>query len=265
MAISGGGVPQIQNDPIYSLPHLYISGLNVSVASTTVLAVSAGQARDMNDNIDMPVGFPDLQGNTNAAPIYINTAVIGANGLDQGTLLAAANYLVWLIGDSRGYKPVAGLLSLASNYAPLLPFGYDSMRLIALTSTSGSALQTPLQASTQKTSYILPATSVLSGGNATSFTAIDMTAPIPNTPAQGIALLTVNFTPALAGDTVQFRYTGSAATTGLTTITGIASGVPQQNVVQVPYAVVTSNASIDYKVTSSSDAVTVLVNGWTIT
>ena len=56
--------PQVQNDPIYSLPHLYISGLNISIASTTILAIAPGQARDSSDNIDMPVGFPNLQGNS---------------------------------------------------------------------------------------------------------------------------------------------------------------------------------------------------------
>jgi len=79
--------PQIQNDPIYSLPYLYISGLNISVASTTVMAIAPGQARDSSDNIDMPVGFPNLQGNTNPAmlfqnylpPLFVNGAITGAN------------------------------------------------------------------------------------------------------------------------------------------------------------------------------------------
>src|SRR5579863_8991112 len=112
-------IPQVQNDPIYSLPHLYISGLNISVASTTVLALAPGQARDSQDNIDMAVGFPNLQGivypaalnGLSQVPLFINSAVNGANGLDTGTLAASTNYAVWLIGDSRGYKPVAGLLS----------------------------------------------------------------------------------------------------------------------------------------------------------
>ena len=99
-----------QNDPIYSLPHLYISGLNISAASTTIIAIAPGQARDSNDNIDMPVGFPNLQGNVlNPAtlnlnfmpPLYLNSGVNGANGLDTGSLAASSNYLIWLIGDSR--------------------------------------------------------------------------------------------------------------------------------------------------------------------
>src|SRR5215475_2173603 len=135
---------QIQNDPIYSLPHLYISGMNISVASTTVLAIAPGQARDGQDNIDMPISFPNLQGvvvppilfQNYYQPILINSAVNGANGLDQGTLGASLQYSVWLIGDSRGYNPVAGLLSLtSSNFSPLLPSGYDSQRLLSFIET----------------------------------------------------------------------------------------------------------------------------------
>lgn len=261
-------IPQIQNDPIYSLPHLYISGLNVSVtggATGTILAIAPGQARDMNDNIDMPVGFPTLQGNTFPAPLFVNSGVTGANGLDQGALAASQLYLVWLIGDSRGYNQVAGLISLASNAFPLLPEGYDSMRLLcSIATTAGSVFDatTILSYNDAKAFYLLPNVSVLAGGNATVFTAINMSAAIPATPANGIALLTVNYTPAAVGDTVQFRYTGSTATAGLVTIVGLAAGVPQQNLVQVIYDVVAGNPEIDYKVSSASDSVSVLVNGY---
>jgi hypothetical protein len=263
MALSGGPV-QIQNDPIYSLPHLYISGLNVSVASTTILAIAPGQARDSSDNIDMPVGFPTLQGNIYPAPLFINAAVNGANGLDQGTLATAQAYAVWLIGDSRGYNPVAGLLSLASNAFPLVPSGYDSLRLLAFLDTSGGALvNTNLAlASEDEAFYKQPPVSVLaSAAGDTAFHAISLAAAgVPASPVYGIAILTVNYTPAAAGDTVVFRYTGSTATSGLVTITGLAAGVPQQNQIQVVYA----NQSIDYKCSSASDGLSVLLNGWII-
>ena len=68
----------------------------------------------------------------------MNSAVNGANGLDYGTLAASTNYGVWLIGDSRGYNPVAAVLSLTSNAYPLMPLGYDSMRLIGFADTNSS-------------------------------------------------------------------------------------------------------------------------------
>src|ERR1700722_4981833 len=277
--ISGGLVSQIQNDPIYSLPFLYISGLNISVASTTVIAIAPGQARDSNDVIDMPVGFPNLQGNTLPAtqflnyipPIFVNSAVNGANGLDQGSLIATQDYAIFLIGDSRGYNPVAGLLSLTSNAYPLLPFGYDSYRLIGFIETSGSTTfvasgTNPINMRNSRAFYLSPAVSVLSGGNATTFTDIDLNTPVPTGTARDVIVyLLVTFIPAAAGDTVQFRpdNEGTPQTVGLVTITGITAGVAQTEYVTFIAGVNSgSHAGIDYKVTSSSDSVSVSVVGY---
>lgn len=262
-----------QNLPIYSLPHLYISGMNISNASNTVIAIAPGQCRDMNDNIDMPIGYPNLQGNVVPAtlnlnylpPLFVNSAVVGANGLDSGTLAASSNYGVWVIGDSRGYHPVAGILSLTSNAYPLLPLGYDSLRLIGFVATDASThfTVTPKNAVNEKAFYVLPEASVLSAGNATTFTAIDLSTPIPTiTTTNVIAYLDVIFTPAAVGDYVQFRPTGSTATGGLVTIVGVAAGIPQQQYQQVICGVGASKPEIDYLVSSSSDAVTVLVSGY---
>jgi hypothetical protein len=278
MSLSGS-VPQVQNDPIYSLPYLYISGLNISVASTTVIAIAPGQARDSSDNIDMPVGFPNLQGNVLPAlqfqnfmpPLFINSAVNGANGLDQGSLIATMDYAIYLIGDSRGYNPVAGILSLTSNAFPLLPLGYDSYRLIGFVQTDGSvhfvaSSTNPLNARNLKAYYLSPAVSVLSGGNATSFTDIDLNTPVPTGTARDvIVFLLVTFIPAAIGDTVQFRpdNEGTPQTAGLVTITGIAAGIAQTQYIQVIAGVNgASHAGVDYKVTSSSDSVSVSVVGY---
>lgn len=276
--ISGGLVPQTQNDPVYSLPFLYISGLNISVASTTILAIAPGQARDQNDVIDMPVGFPNLQGNTLPAqqflnylpPIFINSAVNGANGLDAGSLIATMDYAVYLIGDSRGYNNVAGLISLTSNAAPLLPLGYDSYRLLGFIQTDGSAhfvasSTNPINIRNARAYYLSSASSVLSGGNATSFTAIDLSTPIPTTTARDvIAYLLVTFTPAAVGDTVQFRPTseGTPQTAGLPTIVGVTAGIAQSQYLTVICGVGSSKPEIDYKVTSGSDSVNVSVVGY---
>jgi hypothetical protein len=270
--------PTIQNDPIYGLPHLYISGMNISFASTTVIAIAPGQARDANDVIDMPVSFPDASGNINPAvlyqnyqqPLLINSAVNGANGLDIGTIAASKQYAIYLIGDSRGYNQVAGLLSLTSNAAPTLPFGYDSYRLLGFAATDGSshfvyATQKPQNMVNALQYFNSPAISVLSGGNATSFTAIDLTtnSALPGSlPPNVIVELLVTFTPVAAGDTVQFRPTGSGATTGLVTITGATAGVAQTQYIQVIAGASGSPSEVDYKVTSGSDAVSVSVASW---
>lgn len=271
-------VQQIQNDPIYSLPRLYISGLNISVASTTVLAVAPGQARDSSDNIDMPVGFPNLQNIKAPAtlfqnympPLFINGAVNGANGLDAGSLIATMDYAIYLIGDSRGYNNVAAILSLTSNAYPLLPLGYDSYRLIGFIQTDGSAhfvasSTNPINMVNARAYYVSPAASVLSGGNSTSFSAIDLSTPIPTTTSRDvIAYLLVTFTPLAIGDTVQFRPTseGTPQTAGLVSISGIAAGVAQTQYVQVICGVGSSKPEVDYKVTVSGDSVNVSVVGY---
>ena len=270
---------QIQADPIYSLPFLYISGLNISVASTTMLAVAPGQARDSSDNIDMPVGFPNLQGVVNPVvqnlnyqpPLLINGEVNGANGLDSGSLIATMDYAIYLIGDSHGYNNVAALLSLTSNAYPLLPQGYDSYRLIGFAQTDASAhfvasSTNPLNMSNARSYYLSAASSVLAGGNATSFTGIDLDTPVPTgTERDVIVYLLVTFTPAAVGDVVQFRPTGEGTpqTTGLVTITGQVAGIAQSQYVTVIAGVNgSSHASIDYKVSSGSDSVNVGVVGY---
>lgn len=271
--------PQIQNDPIYSLPYLYISGLNISVASTTVLAIEPGQARDSNDVIDMPVGFPNLQNITTPAtqfqgfqpPLLINSAVNGANGLDTGTLAASTPYAIYLIGDSRGYNPVAGLISKTSNAYPLLPSGYDSLRLIGMINTDGSshfvyATFKPQNMKNELTYYNSPAISVLTGGNSTTFATIDLTtnSAIPTTTLPNVIVtLLVTFTPAAAGDVVQFRPVGITTATGYPTIVGTTAAVAQTQYIQVFAAVGASKPEIDYLVTSASDSVNVSVAAWT--
>jgi hypothetical protein len=269
----------IQNDPIYGLAHLYISGMNISVASTTVLAIAPGQCRDSQDVIDMPIGFANLQGNVYPATqfqnyqpaIFINSAINGANGLDAGSLAASTQYAVYVIGDSRGYNQVAAILSLTSNAYPLIPMGYDSYRLIGFIETDGSshfvyATHKPQNMVGALTYFNSPPVSVLSGGNATTFTAIDLTASsaIPTTTLPNVIVeLLVTFIPLAIGDVVEFRPTGSTATGGLVTITGIAAGVAQTQYVQVIAGVGSSKPEIDYLVSVSGDAVSVSVVSWT--
>lgn len=273
--------PQVQNEAIYALPHLYVQGLQISAATptaATVVCVAPGAARDSTNSIDMVVGLQNYFGIDNPAVLFsgyqpglfINSAVNGANGLDTGTIAASTSYAIYLIGDSRLYNNTAAVLSLTSNTAPLLPSGYDSYRLIGFWSTDSSshfvyATTKPQNIAGLLTYYNSPAVSVLSGGTATSFTAMDLTtnSAIPTTTLPNIIVtMLVTFTPVAVGDTVQFRPTGSSATGGLATITGAVAGIAQSQYIQVIAGVGSSKPEIDYKVTSSSDAVSVSVVEW---
>ncbi len=249
----------IQNTPIETQPFLYISGMNLSVASTTIIAIAPGQCRDSNDVLDIqyPVAF------------YVNSAIVGAGGMDTGTLAASTNYAIWAIADSTGKKLPSALISLWSNVAPIMPLGYDSRRLIGMNTTSaGTAFQaaTMLNNAFNKGYFLKPPVSVLSGGNATSFTAIDLSTPIPTTTDPFvIALATVTFIPLAVGDTVQFRPTGSSATANLVTITGRVAGVAQTDNVILHCGVASSKPEVDYKVTVSGDAASVSIYGYYVT
>lgn len=275
-------IPQIQNETIYSLPRLYISGLQLSAATptaATVIAVSPGAARDSTNSIDMVVGLQDyfnidhpaVQFDGYQAGLFVNSAINGVNGLDTGAIAASTQYAVYLIGDSRNYKTTAAVLSLTSNPAPTLPSGYDSYRLIGFWATDGSknfvyATVKPQNISSGLLTYFnSPGVTVLSGGNATSFTAIDLTtnSAIPTTTLENIIVtFLATFTPAAVGDTAQFRPHGSSATGNLPTITGIQAGFAQTQYIQVIAGVNTNVPSIDYKVTSGSDALTLQVVEW---
>lgn len=269
---------QVQNDAIYALPHLYIAGLQLSPASTTILAVAPGAARDSNNIIDMVVGLTNYFGIDNPAQLFsgyqpglfINSAVNGVNGLDTGTIAASTQYAIYLIGDSRNYNNTAAVLSLTSNPGPLMPAGYDSNRLIGFIETDGSshfvyATHKPQNIGGLLTYFNNPGLQVLSGGNATTFTAIDLTTnnAVPTTTLQNIIVtLFATFTPAAAGDVAQFRPTGSSATTNLNQIVGVAAGVAQTQYIQVIAGVGSSKPEIDYLVTSGSDALTLTVVEW---
>jgi hypothetical protein len=270
--------PQIQNETVYALPHLYISGLTISPASTTLLSVAPGAARDSTNSIDMVVGLqnyfgidnPALQFQNYQAGLLINSAINGVNGLDTGTIAASTQYAIYLIGDSRNYNNTAAVLSLTSNSGPIMPTGYDSYRLIGFIETDSSshfvyATHKPQNIAGLLQYYNSPAISVLSGGNATTFTVIDLTgsSAIPTTTLPNVIVgLFVTFTPAAANDIVQFRPTGSSATTNLPTIVGVAAGIAQTQYIMVIAGVGSSKPEIDYLVTSGSDAVNVSVASW---
>src|ERR1700691_2793944 len=138
MTSSSSTLPQIQNDPIYPYPFLYISGMNLSAAGLAgipaqTVVIAPGQCRDSNDIIDIMVGNPTIH--TNPQPLYLNATVNGLNGLDQGVIQASTSYAMYVLADSRGYNSTGGLISLISTI-PLIPHGYDSIRLLGFCTTT---------------------------------------------------------------------------------------------------------------------------------
>ena len=78
--------------------------------------------------------------------IEIDCTVVGGgpNKLDTGTLAGPKNYYIWVIGDSTGANPDAGLVSL-SYTNPAMPSPYDKKRLIGSITTDSSPALRPIR------------------------------------------------------------------------------------------------------------------------
>jgi len=221
----------------------YIYGLNCTLNGTTPntkLDLGVGACSDSTDIIDMVL----------STAVTIDTAVVGALGIDTGTLGASSFYYVHVIGDSSGFNPTSAMISL-SKTAPVLPYGYDSFRVVDIKKTDGSShfllSYTEGAYGDRKFVYDAPIAALTATANS-SYTACALTTVVPP-----LAISTVSFTAtivaATAGDIACIRPTGG---------TGDGVSISAQ-VVTVPMIAdieclsFTSGgvSSIDYKVAST--------------
>lgn len=252
--------------PVAPLQFLYINGMLGSWASNTTLSIAAGQCRDSTNNLDINIGnylygTAPAPASANVATT-VNTAVTGLNGLDTGTLAASTWYYLYAIADSSFHNPAGYILSTSAT-APTLPGGYDSYRLIGYWLTDGSthfikAYETGTGTSRFK-EYDAPI-SVLSGGTATSLTAVTLTGAVPPIDALPV-YLDVSYTPATAADYVTFVPGGSTATTG-PSVSSVVAAKAQLAQIKVMSKLVSSVAKVSYINSASSGATTALVAGF---
>lgn len=247
----------VQSIPVENQPFLYINGLNVSNNATTPntkVNLASGQCRDVNDVMDIVL----------STAVVIDTAVIGdINGLDQGVLLASKLYAIYAIGDSTNKHQPAGLISLAANSVPLMPFGYDSYRLVgyAVTDASVHFLIAYVAGNNnyRKFRFDAPQATAVTAGAATSYTAVSLLAWVPaieNLPVQ----IAFSFTPGAASRVLNM--TPGNATGNAVTITGQVTSVVVSGNAEVLSKVTSSTPEIDYKVSNSGDAVAINVAGF---
>lgn len=192
----------VQSIPVENLPFLYINGMNVSNDATTPntkLDIASGQCRDSNDVMDLNL----------TTGVVLNTALIAKlNGLDTGVLLASKVYAVYVIGDSTNKHTTGTLLSLASNSAPLMPFGYDSYRKIgyAVTDSSVHFLLAYVAGNNNVRQFVYDspqATSVTAGTSAT-YAAIVLTTLVPAVDQTPVTFR-ANWTANAAADTFNMQ------------------------------------------------------------
>lgn len=239
------------NTPIVNAGLKYVNGLELAKSAAKTLSLAAGAARDSGNTNDIVL----------SAGVTINGAAVGANGVDIAALAASSMYAVYLIGDSTKYQSTAGLLALASASAPSLPGGYDMYRRIGWILTDGSSniLQFWQYGHGQDRIYYYDVgISELSGGAATTFTAIDLATSIP--PIETEVLFNYTFTPDGATEIAEFLPFGSVATAGIVQV-GSGVAVAQVGMVNVPCKLDSGVPKVLYKV-AAGDTLTLLTAGF---
>ncbi len=273
----------VPSSPVVNAGLKYVNGMQLSYPATAskLLNVAAGACRDSSNSNDIVLD----------AAVVINGANVGANGVDVAALANSSVYAVYVIASSNSVftssvdlgagflqppgiinpaaapanpYPVAAMMSLASNAAPVLPFGYDMYRRIGWAFTNGSANILPMwqygSDETRKYYWDAIVATAVTAGNATSFTAVSLVASVP--PIACEVVLDVALTPAVAGDLVAFRPSGSASSNGDARLSGVVVAVAQVAPVAVPCRLSSGVPTVEYKVSAGGDAVAVSVAGF---
>lgn len=243
-----------QNIPVENQPFLYINGLQVSNNATTpdeLVNLAAGSARDSSDTMDIIL----------ESAVVINSAANGAiNRLDTGTIAANSVYAIYVIGDSSSKKQPAGLMSLASNAAPVLPFGYDSYRKVGYVVTDATA-DILLHIQSGNNNYRLftfdvPIATAVIAGNSATYADVALASFVPaelNIPV----LIECDWTANAAGDTLALHARNATGDT-VKYIAGVAGASAHTLVRDYVQAQLDSGLpEIQYKVSAGTVAINV--------
>jgi len=260
----------LRGDGVYAIPPTagvdnfnFIYQLNLSWLSNTTISISAGQCIDSSNTTNM----------INGAPITLDVAASGANGLDTGTFTFGPfnMYKIFLISDSTSVNPVATLASLYiydGNLGPsVLPAGYDTYRLIGwINCTASNFIRTFRQTGIYNTRnyYYDQGHFVLNGGSSTGYFAIEL-GSIPRICPVYMGGVYIGATP---GNFLSIRATGSTGTgPGGSVIFEICQaaliGVAINNKRIICGVTGINNVpSVQYLVSNASDTVSLIVNGF---
>jgi hypothetical protein len=242
----------------------YINGLGISNDATTpltILDIAPGSCLDSTGTFQL---------NSNVT-IKINAAVNGLNGLDTGTFAEAKIYAVYVVWDPVHNKTAGAMISLNQS-TPLLPFGYGTFLLIGYATTISNAANflpgywTAGNGSMRTFTYDAFQASPVTAGASTSYANVNLITLVPNANNTPVSIYT-NYSANGAGDTLSLQ--AGNATGAQVIITGsVVAGTAHTTTLSTVLAqsVVISTVSspvINYKVSSSSDAVAIDVAGYT--
>lgn len=237
----------------------YVTNCIVSYGTVNTLTIGTGQCRDSTNTFDIVI----------SSPLVISSLASASglpNGLDTGTIAANTWYAVFAIFDPSNFVPVAGLISL-SGTAPIMPsyngVTYGAFRLLGWMRTNGSGNFLPATITGNgnlRKHYWDAGISVLSAGAATTFAQVNCGGAAPS--IDNIELtFDASFTPAAAGNNVNFRPTTSTATQ-VDGFTGTNAGVVQELQIKLLTKLSSNAPSLDYKNSAAGGSTTLFVRGF---
>lgn len=238
------------------VPWKYANGLQISNDGTTpdeIIDISTGSILDST-------GVYQISTSAVLSPSIVTS---GLNGLDTGTVAANTVYAVYIVADPVTQQADGAMFSLSLT-TPLMPFGYSAFARIGFVVTDATSdiylgYWTAGNTSRRTFVYDAPLATAVTAGNATAYTAVSLAASVPaleNTPVS----VAYAFTPGAASRVLNL--TPGNATGNAVTITGQVTSVVISANASVFARVTSSVPEIDYKVSNSGDAVALSVAGY---
>lgn len=285
---------------IWNLGNLYLQGMRMTYVDTTHFTVDQGAARDSTDINDIVLALPPENNGTPVfTPFTVNIGQNGVNGLDTGTVAASTLYYVFAIASSNnshinlppsplqslsvppfttpsptspvvqdGFYVQSGVLMSLSLTNPLLPYGYDMFRRIGCVRINSASHVEPFTQSgygqNRTMRYQTPVAPGTAGTPATTFATIGaLLNVVPQTKVD--VLVDVSIIGNSIGNAVYLGPYGITSTGYETLLGSFSTSVAQLGQVVCPCefnAAGTPVVEIDYKLTSASDTVVFLINGY---
>ncbi len=249
--------------PYSSFIPFYFNGLAISNDATTpntLLDIAPGSCLDSTGTFQL----------TLSSPVVINIANSGLNGLDTGTIAASKVYAVYVVCDPVTQQSSGAMLSL-NLVTPLLPYGYSAYAKIGyVTIGSGSTIVkgywSDNDAARRIFTYDAFQATAVTAGASTSYANVDLTKFVPLINNLLVSVYT-NFSANAAGDTLSLQCgngTGDQAIIIAPVVAGTAHTTTISSILAQTVAISTvPSPTINYKVSSGSDAVAVSIAGYT--
>jgi len=254
----------------------FVTGFNLTVTGNTTFTIQPGGARALTS--DYVIQYPTVTPNLPAV-ITVNLANLGVNGVFP-YLIPSAGFTgpivlpVYIIADSAG--TTNGSLNAQANQPGIivatgnnfLPAGYDAFRRIGwiLVNNTNSVITPWTQTGNgNERQYLLPnALTVLTSGNATVFTPIDLSLGANGIVPPGFSqvYLSLNLTTAQINASCFVQPFGASFSAPSIGLTSPVAGMLSVDVTASASPNALGHAAIQYAVGASNSSLTIQLDGF---